>query len=75
VSDTTKNTLHTRYTPSHPLNTGYTTITRIPYPMQSAQVEPKSGRVQVPGWRPDYDAASALYEEAGKNLNINNPLT
>jgi len=38
-------TLHTLNTPSHPLNTGYTTPTRTPYPIQSAQVELKSGRV------------------------------
>jgi len=29
----------------HPLNTGYTTPTRNPCPIQSAQVELKSGRV------------------------------
>ena len=38
-------TLHTPNTPWHPLNTGYTTPTRTPYPIQSAQVELKSGRV------------------------------
>jgi len=27
-----ENTLHTLYTPQHPLNTGYTTPTRTPYP-------------------------------------------
>jgi hypothetical protein len=32
-------------TPSHPLNTGYTTSTLTPYPMQSAQVKLKCGRV------------------------------
>jgi len=37
-----ENTLNT---PLHPLNTGYTTPTRTPYPIQSAQVELKSGRV------------------------------
>ena len=37
-------TLHTLNTPQHPLNTGYTTPTRTPYPVQSAQVELKSGR-------------------------------
>jgi len=42
---TQDNTLHTLNTPSHPLNMGYTTPTRTPYPIQSAQVELKSGRV------------------------------
>jgi hypothetical protein len=40
-----ENTLHNQNTPSHPLNTGETTHTRTPYPIQSAQVELKSGRV------------------------------
>jgi len=35
----------TPLTPPHTLNTGYTTLTRTPYPIQSAQVELKSGRV------------------------------
>jgi len=39
------NTLHTLSTPEYPLNTGYTTPTRTPYPIQSAKVELKSGRV------------------------------
>jgi len=39
------NNLHTLNTPKHPLNTDCTTPTRIPYPIQSAQVELKSGRV------------------------------
>ena len=38
-------TLHTLNTPYHPLDTGYTTPTRTPYPIQSAEVELKSGRV------------------------------
>jgi hypothetical protein len=42
---TQKITLHTLNTPCHPLNTGYTTPTRTPYPIQSAQVELKSERV------------------------------
>jgi len=42
---TQENTLNTLNTPSHPLNTGYTTPTRTPYPIQSAQVELKGGRV------------------------------
>jgi len=42
---TQENTLHTLNTPQHPLNTGYTAPARTPYPMQSAQVEPESGRV------------------------------
>jgi hypothetical protein len=37
--------LHTLNTPLHPVNTGYSTPTRTPYPIQSAQVELKSGRV------------------------------
>jgi len=39
------NTLHTLNTPYHPLNTGYTTPTRTPSIIHSAQVELKSGRV------------------------------
>jgi len=42
---THKDTLHTLNTPYHPLNTGYTTPTRTPYPIESAQVELKRGRV------------------------------
>jgi hypothetical protein len=42
---TQENTLHTLNTHSHPLNTGCTTPARTPYPIQSAQVELKSGRV------------------------------
>jgi hypothetical protein len=38
---TQQNTLHILNTPYHLLNTGYTTPTRTPYPIQSAQVEPK----------------------------------
>ena len=38
---TQENTLHTLNTPKHPLNTGYTTPPRTPYPIQSAQVELK----------------------------------
>jgi hypothetical protein len=34
---------HTLNTPSQPLFTGYTTPTRTPYPIQSAQVELRSG--------------------------------
>jgi len=34
-----ENTQHTLNTPQHPLNSGYTTPTRTPYPIQSAQVE------------------------------------
>ena len=41
VSDTRKRPTH----PRHPLNTGYTPPTRTPYPIQSAQIELKSGRV------------------------------
>jgi hypothetical protein len=41
---TRENTLHTLNTPQHPFNTGCTTPTRTPYPLQSAQVELKSGR-------------------------------
>jgi hypothetical protein len=41
-----ENTLHVLHTPfKHPLNTGYTTSTRTPCPIQSAQVELRSGRV------------------------------
>ena len=38
---------HTKYPthPKHPLNTGYTTPTHTPYPIPSAQVELKRGRV------------------------------
>ena len=42
---TQENTLHTLNTPLKPLNTGYTTPTRAPYPIQCAQVELNSGRV------------------------------
>jgi len=42
---THKNTLNTLNTPSHPLNMGYTTPTRTPYPIKSAQVEPRCERV------------------------------
>jgi hypothetical protein len=38
-------TLHTLNTRQHPLNTGYTTPTRTPYPIQSAQVDLRSERV------------------------------
>jgi hypothetical protein len=40
-----EHTLHTLNTPYHPLYTGYTTPTRTPYPIKSAQVEPRSERV------------------------------
>jgi hypothetical protein len=40
-----ENTLHTLHIPYHPLNTGYTTPAPIPYPIQSAQVQLKSGRL------------------------------
>jgi len=40
-----KNTLHTLNTPYQPLNTGHTTHTRTPYPIQSAQVELRGERV------------------------------
>ena len=40
-----KNTLHTLHTPQHPLNTGYTTPTRTPYPIKNAQVELRNERV------------------------------
>jgi len=42
---THKSTLHTLNTPYHRLNTGYTTPTRTPYPIKSAQVELRSERV------------------------------
>jgi len=42
---THKNTLHTPTPPNTLLTRAYTTPTRTPYPMQSAQVELKSGRV------------------------------
>jgi len=42
---TDKSTPHTPNASSHPLNTGYTILTRTPYPIRSAQVELKSGRV------------------------------
>jgi len=45
---TQENTLHTLNTPYHPFNTGYTIPTRVPYPMQSAQVELRTGRVLAP---------------------------
>jgi len=41
ISVTRKHPTH----PKHPLNTGYTTPTRTPYPIQSAHVELRSGRV------------------------------
>ena len=40
---THKNTLHTLNNPQQPLDTGYTIPTRTPYPINSAQVELKSG--------------------------------
>ena len=42
---TQEKTLHTLNTPYHLLNTGCIAPTRTPYPIQSAQVELKSGRV------------------------------
>jgi hypothetical protein len=42
---THKSTLHTLNTPCHPLNTGYTSPTRTPYPIQGAQVELRGDRV------------------------------
>ena len=42
-----ENTLHTLNTLNTPL-TGYTTPTRTPYPIQSAQIELKSGQVYAP---------------------------
>jgi hypothetical protein len=42
---TQENSHHSPNTPLHSLNTGCTTLTRAPYPMQSAQVELRSGRV------------------------------
>ena len=42
---THKNDQHTLHTPKCPLNTGYTTPKRTPYPMKSAQVELRSERV------------------------------
>jgi len=42
---THKTPLHTENTPQTPLNTGYRTPTRTPYPIKSAQVELKCGRV------------------------------
>jgi hypothetical protein len=42
---TQENTQNILDTPQHPLKTGYTTPTRNPYPIQSAQVELISGRV------------------------------
>jgi len=39
---TNKTTLHTLDTPKHPLNTGWTTPARSPYPINSAQVELRS---------------------------------
>jgi len=44
VSDTREYPTH----PKHPLNTGYTTPTRTPYHIESAQVELRSGRVVAP---------------------------
>ena len=41
VSDTQRHTTH----PKHPLNMGYTTPTRTPYHIKSAQVELRSERV------------------------------
>jgi hypothetical protein len=40
-----ENTLHTLITPKHHLDRGFTTPTRTPYPIQSAQVELTSERV------------------------------
>ena len=45
TQENTLHTLNTLNTPYHPLNTGYTTPTPIPYPIQSAEFELKSGRV------------------------------
>jgi len=42
---TQEDTLHTPNTPYNPLNMGYTTLTRTPYPIQIAKVELRSGRV------------------------------
>ena len=42
---TQDNTLHTLNTPSHPLHASFTIPTRTPYPIQSAQVKLKSGRL------------------------------
>jgi hypothetical protein len=42
---TQENTLHTLNTTRQPLKTGYTTPTRTPYPIQSAQIELNGGRV------------------------------
>jgi len=42
---TLKHTLRTLNTPQTPLNTGHTAPARTPYPIQSAKVELKSGRV------------------------------
>jgi len=42
---TQKHTLNILSTPYHPLNTGYTIATRTPYPINSAYVELKCGRV------------------------------
>ena len=42
---THKNTLHTLNTLNTPLSMGYTTPTRTPYPLISAQVELRSERV------------------------------
>jgi len=41
---TQQNTLQSTH-PEHPHSTGYTTHARTPYPIKSAQVELKSGRV------------------------------
>ena len=40
-----ENTLRTLNTPQYPLNTSYTAPMRTPYPILSAQVELKCGRV------------------------------
>ena len=45
VSVTREHPTNSQTPPSYPLDTGYITPTRTPYPIQSAQVEVKSGRV------------------------------
>ena len=42
---TRNHTLQTLNNPQHPVNTGYTSLTRTPYPIQSAQVQLRSERV------------------------------
>jgi len=56
---THNNTLHTLHTPSDPLITGYTIPTRTPYPIQSAQVELRSERVQAPASSTNFAACSS----------------